>query len=84
MGVDLEGVNFVDSQGAAKLTEIVEFVRLDGISLRLARVKPNVRTVLEAQGFIDDIGGDRVHGNVDRAVAAQLAEETRMGPTPRP
>lgn len=74
--LDLEGVNFVDSQGAAKLTEIEEFVHLDGISLRLARVKPKVRTVLEAQGFIDAIGTDHVHGNVDRAVAAQLAEET--------
>jgi len=72
--LDLEGVNFVDSQGAAKLTEIEEFTRLDDISLRLARVKPKVRTVLEAQGFIDKIGSDHVHGNVDRAVEAQFAE----------
>ncbi|MGH2937724.1 MAG: SulP family inorganic anion transporter [Solirubrobacterales bacterium] len=70
--LDLEGVNFVDSQGAAKLTEIEEFTRLDGVSLRLARVKPKVRTVLAAQGFIDEIGADRVHGNVYRAVEAEL------------
>jgi SulP family sulfate permease len=77
--LDLEGVNFVDSQGAAKLTEIEEFLRLDGISLRLARVKPKVRPILEAQGFIDKIGTDHVHGNVYRAVEAQLAEERGVG-----
>lgn len=82
--LDLEGVNFVDSQGAAKLTEIEEFLDLDGISLRLARVKPKVRTVLESQGLINEIGTDHVHGNVARAVAAQLAEEVHANPNPRP
>jgi anti-anti-sigma factor len=82
--LDLEGVNFVDSQGAAKLSEIEEFLQLDGISLRLARVKPKVRSILEAQGFIDKIGADHLHGNVDRAVAAQIAEETYANPNPEP
>ena len=40
--LDLEGVNFVDSQGAAKLTEIHELTEADGVTLRLARVKPQV------------------------------------------
>ena len=31
--LDLEGVNFVDSQGAAKLTEIQEFIDADGVTL---------------------------------------------------
>lgn len=75
--LDLEGVNFVDSQGAAELTEIEEFTRLDGVSLRLARVKPNVRTVLEAQGFIDSIGNDHVHGNVARAGGAARRRNAR-------
>ncbi len=82
--LDLEGVNFVDSQGAAKLTEIEELTSLDGIALRLARVKPKVRTVLEAQGLIDTIGTDHLHGNVDRAVKAQLAEETHARADRRP
>ena len=51
--LDLEGVNFVDSQGAAKLTEIHELTDADGVALRLARVKPQVLTVLEADGFVD-------------------------------
>ena len=79
--LDLEAVNFIDSQGAAKLTEIEERTRGIGISLRLARVKPGVRTVLEAEGLIDKIGPDHVHGNVDRAVKAQLADATRVEPS---
>jgi anti-anti-sigma factor len=71
--LDLEGVNFIDSQGSSKLTEIHELVRADGVTLRLARVKPQVLTVLRADGVADRIGADHIHGNVHRAVEAQLA-----------
>ena len=71
--LDLEGVNFVDSQGSAKLAELRELAEADGFELRLARVKPNVRAVLEADGVIYRIGADHIHGNVHRAVEAQLA-----------
>ena len=72
--LDLEGVDFVDSQGAAKLAEIHELVSNNGASLRLARVKPPVFKVLEADGIVDLIGADHVHGNVNRALEAELAE----------
>jgi sulfate permease, SulP family len=72
--LDLEGVNFIDSQGAAKVTEIHRLTEADGITLRLARVKPQVLAVLQADGIIDRIGADHIHGNVHRAVEAQLAE----------
>jgi len=72
--LDLEGVNFVDSQGAAKLTEIQAFTEARSITLRLARVKPPVRAVLESEGIIDELGADHIHGNVHRAVEAQLAD----------
>jgi sulfate permease, SulP family len=75
--LDLEGVNFVDSQGAAKLTEIHELTEADGVTLRLARVKPHVHAVLQADGIIDRIGTDHIHGNVHRAVEAQLADAGR-------
>jgi SulP family sulfate permease len=75
--LDLEGVNFVDSQGAAKVTEIHELIEADGVELRLARVKPQVYAVLEADGIIDRIGADHIHGNVHRAVEAQLADADR-------
>jgi anti-anti-sigma factor len=70
--LDLEGVNFVDSQGSAKLAEIHEFLAADGIELRLARLKAETLAVLRADGVLDLIGPDHVHGNVDRAVEAEL------------
>ena len=73
--LDLEGVNFVDSQGAAKLAELHELAEADGVTLRLARVKPHVLTVLSADGIVDRVGADHVHGNVHRAVEAQLAAD---------
>jgi sulfate permease, SulP family len=75
--LDLEGVNFIDSQGAAKLTELHELTESDGVTLRLARVKPQVLAILEADGIIDRIGADHIHGNVHRAVEAQLADAER-------
>jgi sulfate permease, SulP family len=70
--LDLEGVNFVDSQGAAKLAEIHEFLRVGDVTFRLARLKPQVLAVLSADGVIDRIGRDHIHGNVHRAVKAEL------------
>ena len=69
--LDLEGVNFVDSQGSAKLAEIREFLAVEGIELRLARLKPQILAVLRADGVLDQIGVDHVHGNVERAVQAE-------------
>ena len=75
--LDLEGVNFVDAQGAAKVTEIHQLTEADGVTLRLARVKPQVLAVLRADGIVDRIGADHIHGNVHRAVEAQLASSDR-------
>jgi sulfate permease, SulP family len=82
--LDLEGVNFVDSQGSAKLAELARVVQAEGVELRLARVKPQVRTVLEADGVLDQIGRDHIHGNVQRAVRTQLEAPStgRRRPTP--
>ena len=70
---DLEGVNFVDSQGSVKVAEIHELTRALDVTLRLARIKPQVRSVLDADGGIELVGADHVHGNVHRAVEAELA-----------
>jgi high affinity sulfate transporter 1 len=71
--LDLEGVNFVDSQGSAKLLEIHEYLAAEGIELRLARAKPRVLEVFRADGAVDAITVDRIHGNVHRAVEAARA-----------
>jgi sulfate permease, SulP family len=73
--LDLEGVNFVDSQGAATLNDLHRLAAADGVTLRLARVKPQVRSVLEADGLVDRIGADHIHGNVHRAVEAERADQ---------
>ena len=39
--LDCEGINFVDSQGSAM--EIARFAAESGLTLRLARVKPQLR-----------------------------------------
>ena len=74
---DLEGVNFVDAQGAAKLHEIHELLEAEDIELRLAQVRPTVYDVLAADGLIELLGADHIHADVYRAVQAQL--ESRPG-----
>jgi len=80
--LDLEGVDFVDSQGAAKLSEIHRLTQADGVTLRLARVKPPVLNVLRVDGTLELIGSDHIHGNVNRAIEAQLADGETTGPLP--
>jgi anti-anti-sigma factor len=71
--LDCGGMDFIDSQGSAKMSEILDLTRQAGVTLRLARLKPPVREVLERDGFLGRIGDDKIHGNVDHAVNAQLA-----------
>jgi anti-anti-sigma factor len=77
--LDCGGIGFIDSQGAAKLDEIVASVGAAGISLRLARVKPQVRVILERDGVLERLGPDRVHGNVEEALAAEAARDPTEG-----
>ena len=78
--LDLEGVNFIDSQGAAKLIEIHELTETQGVVLRLARVKPSVLDVLRADGFIERLGAGHIHGNIPGAVQAQLDDAPASDP----
>ncbi len=72
--LDLGGVDFIDSQGVAKLADIHALTKAGGVTLRLAQVKPQVLAKLRADGCADRIGADHMHGNVHRAVDAQLAD----------
>ena len=73
--LDLEGVDFVDAQGAAKLTELKDLADGYGITLRLARVKAAVGAVLAADDALERIGADHVHGRLPDAVDAQRADD---------
>ena len=70
--LDCAGINFVDSQGSAKLGDVVSLAEDSGITLRLARLKPDVSATLERDGVLQRIGAGNIHGNVATAVQAQL------------
>ena len=72
--LDCEGINFIDSQGSAKLAEIVRLTEESGIELRLARLKPAVAATLERDGVLEQIGTDHIHGNVYEAVRPHGAD----------
>ena len=71
--LDCEGINFLDSQGSASIDDLLVLCRQADVTLRLARVKPAVRATLEREGTIERLGSENVHGNVHRAVEAQLS-----------
>jgi SulP family sulfate permease len=76
MVVDFAGVNFIDSQGSGQLGKLITAAEQAGVSLRLARVKPEVLVVLEADGVAQALGPDRLHPNLDSAVTTELATGT--------
>jgi SulP family sulfate permease len=71
--LDCGGMDFIDSQGSAKIREIVKLTEQAGVTLRLARVKPAVRELLARDGVLDRIGPGKTHSNIDEAVKAHLA-----------
>jgi anti-anti-sigma factor len=77
--IDCGGINFIDSQGAAKMADVVSLARDAGVNLRLTRLKPAPRAVLERDGVIALIGADKIHGNIHRAVEAERAAAERAG-----
>jgi anti-anti-sigma regulatory factor len=73
--LDFEAIPYIDSQGSEQLSQIQQLVSCQGATLRLGRVKPRVMAMLERDGVIDRIGADHVHGNIHRALEAELAAE---------
>ena len=73
--LDCEGIDFIDSQGSAKMREILDLTEQAGVVLRLARIKPAVRELLARDGVLDRIGDDKTYDEVDHAVAAQMAAQ---------
>ncbi|WP_245602433.1 STAS domain-containing protein [Solirubrobacter soli] len=73
--VDFRGVNFIDSQGAERLTGILELMQSRGATLRLAQVRPHVLRVLRADGFVDRVGAAHIHDTLDLAMRAEQASE---------
>ena len=70
--VSFEGVDFIDSQGSAKVSQILRLAQTYGVELRLARVKPEVVDVLAADGVMDELGEQNLYGNVQHACADHM------------
>ena len=71
--LSMEGVNFIDAEGADVLNAIARAGADRGRSLHLARVKPQVVEVLERDGFFDLVDRDHVHDNIAAAIEMHLA-----------
>ena len=68
--LSMEGVNFIDSEGADILIAIGQAGIDHDIDLHLARVKPQVLDVLERGGFFEVVDLDHIHDNIEAAVEA--------------
>jgi SulP family sulfate permease len=66
--ISMEGVDFIDTEGADALKEIANAGRDQNVDLRLARVKEQVIDVLERDGVTDLIGADSIHADIATAV----------------
>jgi anti-anti-sigma factor len=66
--LNMEGVPFIDSQGAHKLSELYTYLDSEGVSLHLARLKPQVQRVLAADGYLDLAGRDHLHQTINLAL----------------
>jgi SulP family sulfate permease len=73
--LDLEGVDFVDSQGTEAVGKLLDLGGAAGIELRLARVKRPVAEMLERDGVIARLGEGRVFATVYEAVADLIPRE---------
>ncbi len=79
--LSMEGVNFIDTEGADTVKNIV-LASLDmNIDLHLARAKPQVLEVLQRDGVLDLIGADRIHPNIANAVSMHLREQAGQSPS---
>jgi high affinity sulfate transporter 1 len=78
--IDFVGVNFVDSQGAEEIDNIVRVAAQEQCSIRFARVRRGVMAVLRADGVIAHLGEHRLHDNLDQAIDAALRESRESGP----
>jgi high affinity sulfate transporter 1 len=71
--LSMEGVNFIDTEGADRLKKVSQAGLNLGVDLHLARVKPQVFEVLERDGVIDLIGTEHIHDDIAAAVKLHLS-----------
>ena len=83
--LSLEGVNFIDTEGADSIKKIAQAGKDLNIDLHLARVKPQVLEVLDRDGVTDFIGTEHIHDDIASAVELHLSrypEDAQDGSDP--
>ncbi len=73
--LSMEGVDYIDAEGAEMIRKIAQAGRGRRIDFHLARVKPQVLAVLERAGAIHEVGDDHVHSDIAHAVEFHLAKQ---------
>jgi len=66
--LSMEGVNFIDAEGADVLKAIADAANNIDVDLHLARVKPQVLDVVERDGLFELISRSHVHDDIAAAV----------------
>ena len=66
--IDMEGVDYVDLEGADMLGEITENMKGAGVAIYLARAKQVVMSLLQKVGVDRTIGHDHIHEKIFDAV----------------
>ncbi len=77
--LSMEGVNFIDTEGADVLKKIAQAGEAYNIDLHLARVKPQVLAVLQRDDVIDAIGSDHIHHDIAAAVRLHVSRHSVDG-----
>jgi sulfate permease, SulP family len=75
--LDCEAINFVDSQGSAKIAEIAGLANESHASA--VRVKPAAGATFDSDVVLERIRTENIHGNVQRRSGAP---GTRRSPSP--
>jgi SulP family sulfate permease len=70
--LSMEGVNFIDAEGADMLKNIAQSGLDQGIDLHLTSIKSQVHEILQRDGVIDLVGADHIHNNIASAVVMHL------------
>jgi len=72
--LSMEGVDFIDIEGADTIKSIAEAGKQLNIDLHLARVKPQVAELLKRDGILDVMPREHFHADIASAVEMHLSK----------
>ena len=72
--ISFEAVSFIDSQGSAQLSSMLDLAGGRDVEVRFARVHPDVLAVLGRDDVINRLGEDNIYENIYNAVIAEHAD----------